>query len=185
MLIIIGSAGSGKTTVLKALEEKGHQRIVTYTTRPPRKNEIDGIDYNFITYERFCQLEQQNFFLETSEYNASFGKCKYGSARFSYDNKDGMIALDINGVKTLRRDSNAKISNAFVVYLYVSERLLEQRLRERGDCESEIVQRMKHDKEALLDIKEYCDLVIHIDQETTIEDIVGKIEEYSSEWGGK
>ena len=96
-----------------------------------------------------------------------------------------MIALDINGVETLRRDNNAKISNAFVVYLYVSEKLLKQRLRERGDCESEIVQRMRHDKEALLDIKEYCDLVIHIEQETTIEDIIGEIERYSSEWGDK
>lgn len=37
-------------------------------------------------------------------------------------------------------------------------------------------------REALLDIEEYCDLVIHIDQETTIEDVVSEIERHSSEW---
>ena len=182
MLVIVGGAGSGKTTVLKALEGKGYRRIVTYTTRPPRENEVDGIDYNFVTYEIFCQLVKKNYFVETSEYEASFGKCKYGSARYSYENGDGMIALDNNGVKSIRRDSNAKISNSFVVYLHVSEKLLEQRLRSRGDCRSEIVQRMKHDKEALIDIEGYCDLVIHIDEETSIGDIVDEIVKYSLEW---
>ena len=90
--------------------------------------------------------------------------------------------LDNNGVKSLRRDSNAKISNSFVVYLHVAEKLLEQRLRSRGDCRSEIVQRMKHDKEALIDIEGYCDLVIHIDEETSIGDIVDEIVKYSLEW---
>ena len=182
MLIIVGGAGSGKKTVLKALEEKGYQRVVTYTTRQARENEVDGIDYNFITNERFCQLERRNFFAETSHYEASFGTCRYGSARYSYENQDAMIALDNNGVRSIRKANNAKIANAFVVYLHVSEKLLEQRLRARGDSRSEIVQRMRHDREALLDIEEYCDLVIHIDQETTIEDVVSEIERHSSEW---
>ena len=93
-----------------------------------------------------------------------------------------MIALDNNGVKSIRKANNAKIANAFVVYLHVSEKLLEQRLRARGDSRSEIAQRMRHDREALLDIEEYCDLVIHIDQETTVEDVVSEIEKHSSEW---
>lgn len=42
-----------------------------------------------------------------------------------------------------------------------------------------------YDKEALLDILECCEFVIHIEEETTVEDIVGKIEKYSSEWSGK
>ena len=124
MLVIVGGAGSGKTTVLKALERKGYRRIVTYTTRPPRENEVDGIDYNFVTYERFCQLEQKNYFAETSEYEASFGKCKYGSARYSYENGDGMIALDNNGVKSLRRDSKKNCWSS----VYVHEETADQKL---------------------------------------------------------
>lgn len=66
-----------------------------------------------------------------------------------------MIALDNNGAKCIRKASNAKTSNSFVVYLHVSEKLLEQRLRARGDCITEIEQRTEHDKEALMDIELY------------------------------
>ena len=182
MLIIVGGAGSGKTTVLRALAKKGYRRIVTYTTRPPRNNEIDGIDYNFITEEKFSQLAQKGFFVEISEYEASFGRCRYGSACYSYENNEGMIALDVNGVKSLRSDKNAMSVNAFIVYLNVTDKLLEQRLCARGDNRAEIAQRMRHDKETLIDIEEYCDLVISIDEKTTIEDIVSEIEKYSSQW---
>ena len=182
MLVIVGSAGSGKTTVLKALEKKGYRRIVTYTTRPPRNNEIDGIDYNFITNEKFCQLAQKGFFAETSEYLSSFGICRYGSARYSFENSEGMIALDVNGVKSLKGNKNIMTLNAFVVYLHVTEKLLEQRLYSRGDSKAEIAQRMRHDRDTLHDIKKYSDLVIHIDEEITVEDIVDKIEKCSSRW---
>lgn len=182
MLVIVGSAGSGKTTVLKALEKRGYRRVVTYTTRLPRNNETDGIDYNFVTDDKFCLLAQEGFFAETSVYEASFGVCRYGSARYSYENSEGMIALDTNGVKSLRRDKNARTLNAFFVYLHVTEKLLEQRLYARGDDRAEVVQRMRHDREALHDIEEYVDLVIHIDEETTVEDIVDIIEKYLIGW---
>lgn len=49
LFILTGRAGSGKSTCLSFLETIGYKRIVTYTTRPPRNNEIDGVDYHFVS----------------------------------------------------------------------------------------------------------------------------------------
>ena len=63
MLILIGPSASGKTEVAKLLAKKYNiTKIVTYTTRKPRINERNGIDYNFISLEEFANLSSENFF---------------------------------------------------------------------------------------------------------------------------
>ncbi|MDU1583338.1 MAG: guanylate kinase, partial [Peptoniphilus harei] len=46
--LILGHSGSGKSTLRDELAKKGLNKIITYTTRPPRPKEVDGLDYNFI-----------------------------------------------------------------------------------------------------------------------------------------
>ena len=83
MIVIVGQSASGKTTLAKEYEEwLGFKRIVTYTTREPRQNEQDGIDYHFITDKLFERLNADGFFAETAEYNG----WKYGSAKKDYVN---------------------------------------------------------------------------------------------------
>jgi guanylate kinase len=54
IIVIIGKAASGKSSASDSLaEELNIKKIVTYTTRPVRDGEVDGVDYNFITYEQF------------------------------------------------------------------------------------------------------------------------------------
>ena len=56
MLILIGPSASGKTEVAKLLAKKYNiTKIVTYTTRAPRVNEVNGVDYNFVSVEEFAQ----------------------------------------------------------------------------------------------------------------------------------
>lgn len=55
-IVLVGQTNSGKTTVAKLLEAYGYKRIVTYTTRPKRQGERDGIDYNFVTDEKFKSM---------------------------------------------------------------------------------------------------------------------------------
>lgn len=45
-IFLIGPQGSGKTTLAKELERRGYEQILAYTTRPPRDNEIEGVDYH-------------------------------------------------------------------------------------------------------------------------------------------
>ena len=52
-IFLIGPQGSGKTTLAKELERRGYEQIIAYTTRPPRDNEIEGVDYHFVTDAEF------------------------------------------------------------------------------------------------------------------------------------
>ena len=61
MLILIGASASGKTEVAKTLAKKYNiTKIVTYTTRAPRINERNGVDYNFVSVEEFAKLTSED-----------------------------------------------------------------------------------------------------------------------------
>ncbi len=64
LLIICGKMCSGKDTVVKRLINKGFKKVVTYTTRPKRRGETDGVDYHFISEGEFKRRIQDGFFLE-------------------------------------------------------------------------------------------------------------------------
>lgn len=70
MIILLGESASGKSSIAKALERKyGYKRIIQYTTRPKRDNEIDKVDYYFITESEFENVLMENQFIEYSKYN--------------------------------------------------------------------------------------------------------------------
>ena len=65
MIILVGESASGKSTIEKILSEKyGYIKTVSYTTRPPRENEVDGVDYNFISANEYTEKFNNNFFVE-------------------------------------------------------------------------------------------------------------------------
>ena len=73
MIILVGASASGKTEVAKVLAKTFQMRkVITHTTRPMRENEIDGVDYYFVSREEFISLKKHNFFVETTEYNDNF-----------------------------------------------------------------------------------------------------------------
>ena len=63
MILICGKTGTGKTEVQDQLVKMGYERIVTYTTRPKRKGEINGIHYHFVSQTEFQFLENDCFFV--------------------------------------------------------------------------------------------------------------------------
>ena len=80
LLILTGPTCSGKTTVAKILEQDhDFSRLVTYTTRPKRENEVEGVDYYFVSEEEFRASMENNEFVEYRDYNALFGHVYYGS----------------------------------------------------------------------------------------------------------
>ena len=89
MVILAGKTCTGKTTLAENLVKRGMKKIVTYTTRPMRAGEADGIDYHFIKEPEFQKLSKSGFFAEETSYDASFGHCSYGSAKEDFSDPDG------------------------------------------------------------------------------------------------
>ena len=73
MIILVGASASGKSVVVKKMTELyGIEKVVTYTTRPMRAGEANGIDYHFISKEDFISKKEKDFFLETAFYNNNY-----------------------------------------------------------------------------------------------------------------
>lgn len=135
MLILVGESASGKSSVEKYLvKHYGYNKIVTYTTREPRQDEIDGIDYHFITKEKFEHLKSRGFFAEYAEYNG----WNYGTA--IDDIADDTIAvLTPHGLRQIMKLKNTikkfKNKELDIISFYINvprrDRLI--KILERGD----------------------------------------------------
>lgn len=158
LLVLTGKTCSGKTEILKELTKRGVVNpIVTYTTRPMRPGEIDGITYNFITKEEFLQMVDNNEFIEYTSYNVASGeKWFYGTALSSINKPNAAIILNPNGVKSfIEKGIDMKI-----VYVKCSERTIKERLIARGDNEAESKRRIEADRADFEGMDNIADLCI-------------------------
>lgn len=142
IFIVSGSSGSGKTTIVNLVLEKLKpkiqiDRVITYTTREPRENEIQGIDYYFITQEEFTLKIKEGFFIE---YSNDYG-CYYGSPKYILDDltKSWIFIVDYKGIKAIKE----KIPKSVSIWIEVSSlEILEQRLKLRHDLPEQIQKRL-------------------------------------------
>ena len=144
MLILIGPSASGKTEVAKLLA-KNHNitKIVTYTTRSPRVNEVNGVDYNFVSVEEFAKLTEENFFVETTYYNSNF----YGTAKKDIKD-DKCVILDPNGLKSFIALNDSSIIS---IFLSSDEQKRYERMICRKDSEENAKKRIINDRIAFSD----------------------------------
>lgn len=139
-IVLTGAMASGKTSLAWLFEQEGYRRIKTYTTRPKRPGEKDGVDYHYITEEKFLELKKQRFFAETTHYDTIFGRWYYGSAKQDYRTEaKKVVVLNSRGVMCL-------VENAYVVLLDLPEEVLVRRALLRGDTPEEITRRIIADK---------------------------------------
>lgn len=126
MIVLVGESASGKSSIEKYLVDNyGYNKIVSYTTRQPRENEINGIDYHFITKSQFRELEKQDFFAETAIYNGWY----YGVAKKDCTD-DKVAVLTPHG---LRQVSKIEDINVTSFYINVSRRDRLIKILQRGD----------------------------------------------------
>jgi len=175
--VLSAPSGGGKTTIRKAVLARmpGVAYSVSYTTRSPRANEVDGKDYFFVSEDRFEQLIKENDFLEYARVHSNW----YGTSRsFILDrfahNYHVIMDIDPQGAETIVK-SNIEVVTIFL--LPPDMKTLEKRLRERGtDSEETISLRLKNARQELKSLREYDYLVINDNLEVAIEEVKRIIE---------
>ena len=173
IIIISSPSGAGKTTLCKLLLKKMRNinLSISYTSRNQRLNEIHGKDYFFVTKERFNQLKNKNFFIETA---INFGY-HYGSP---YKNiktsKKNLILFDIDwkGARKIRKNyKKDDIIDFFILPPSKSE--LKRRLVKRGrDNKKEINLRLSYAIDEMKHYSEYKYVLINEKVHKTVNEML-------------
>lgn len=142
IFVISGPAGCGKGTVVGKLREMMPNIgfSVSATTRPPRPGEIDGVNYHFITREKFTELLEAGEVLEHTEYCGNmYGTLKSEAVRTLNEGRDIILEIEVEGalqIKSMMPD------DAVAVMLIAPDpEELERRLRGRGTESDEVIKR--------------------------------------------
>lgn len=161
LFIISSPAGGGKTTITNLLLEELPflKRVVTYTTRKKRKNEIDGVDYVFLKKEEFENLISQDAFLEYALVHGNYyGTPKKEVFQLLEEGFDVILVIDVQGMKQIKQIYPAVIT-VFILPPSIDE--LINRMRLRGESEEEIQKRLDTAKKEIPYWKEYDYIVIN------------------------
>ena len=178
LFIIAAPSGCGKTSLVKALLESlsNLSVSVSHTTRKPRKAEIDGENYHFVSKERFGEMISNNDFVEHAEV---FGNM-YGTARSNIKKKleaniDIILEIDWQGARQVRENMPNSIS---IFILPPSKNVLLQRLTDRGqDDEETISKRMKNSESEMSHYDEFEYLVINDQFDSALNDLKAIIQD--------
>tara|TARA_X000001036_G_scaffold363629_1_gene347550 strand:+ start:186 stop:773 length:588 start_codon:yes stop_codon:yes gene_type:complete len=155
MVVLSSPSGAGKTTITKKIQQKfsSFKISVSHTTRKPRLNEVDGIDYNFIDVKNFENKIKQNFFYE---YALIFDNY-YGTSKIAVDNliKNNDIIFDIDWQGNQQLSKFNKLSLIKIFITTKGKKDLKDRLISRNqDGKLEVEKRLKSFD---LDVKHWCD----------------------------
>ena len=141
MVILSSPSGAGKTTITKKIQQKyqSFKISVSHTTRKPRPNEVDGIDYHFVTNEEFNQLIKEGQFYEYAKIFDNY----YGTNKKNVDElfkkNDVIFDIDWQGNKQLSKFKNLKLIKIYLIPPNKDE--LKKRLISRNQDSTEEVQR--------------------------------------------
>jgi guanylate kinase len=172
LFVVSAPSGTGKTTVVERLVERFPQvwRSRSYTSRPPRVGEVEGVDYNFVSRQRFEEMARRGEFLEWADI---FGNL-YGTGHRDTESAlsagiDLVLVIDVQGARQVR----ARKPDAVAVFvLPPSFETLATRLRGRNQDSSEAIERRLDTARAeVLAVDEYDYVVINDDLEQCLAEL--------------
>jgi guanylate kinase len=180
ILVILSSpSGAGKTTLTKKLQQKynNFKISVSHTTRPPRSNEVDGVDYNFITKKKFEDLINDKEFYEYAKIFDNY----YGTLKKNVDKilkkNDIIFDIDWQGTKQLSKFKELKLVKLYLITDSKSE--LKKRLLNRDqNTKEEIEKRFNSFDEDVKHWKDYDYIIINKNLEVCFKQIEKIITSY-------
>lgn len=174
LFVVSAPSGTGKTTIVRRLialvDDLGISR--SYTSRPIRAGEADGVDYNFVTAERFALMRDAGAFIEWAEVFGNFyGTGVEDTERRLNAGEDLVLVIDVQGARKVKA---AGVRTVGIFLLPPSYQVLEQRLRRRSrDPEPQIRRRLATAREEVHAMAEYDYVVVNDDLEGCVECLRG------------
>ena len=172
LFVVAAPSGGGKTSLTRALLERepGILLSVSYTTRPPRPGETDGIDYHFVTPERFRELKDAGEFLEHAHVHGNwYATSATWLKRQIEAGRDVLLEIDWQGAAQVRKLIAAAVH---IFILPPSLALLEERLVRRGqDDERTIARRLTAAREEMGHYGEFDYVIINQEFASALDDL--------------
>lgn len=174
LIVISGPSGSGKTSVVNALcqADPGLTQSISATTRPPRPDEVNGINYHFLSSAEFDELVRKDGFLESAKYGDHY----YGTLKSEVEpkireGKNVVVEIDVHGGMQIKA---LPLKHVCIFILPPSFTVLEKRLRGRKtESGPELQQRLQRAQSEIVYMKNYDFYVVNL--ENSIDQAVNKI----------
>ena len=140
MVILSSPSGAGKTTLTKKIQQKyqNFKISVSHTTRKPRSNEVEGIDYFFVNHDDFEKKIIENKFYEYAKiFDNFYGTSKELIHSLMKTNNDILFDIDWQGTQQLSKFKELNLIKIFLVPPDKKE--LEKRLIQRNQDKTEVI----------------------------------------------
>ncbi len=178
IIVLLGASGSGKSTIENELStHHGFKKIISYTTRQPRNEEVNGKDYYFTENNTFAAMISTGVLAEYDEY--SQGRL-YGTLKADYADGNKVVVLTPNGLRQLKQ--SCPNDNIFTVLVNASLGTRVKRYIDRCgvnqftfDDKNEIAARVERDFSMFLGLEREVNLVVDNNEGTNINDVVKEI----------
>ncbi|CAN5751132.1 guanylate kinase [soil metagenome] len=162
LFVVSAPSGTGKTTVVERLVQIVPELAMSrsYTSRPARAGESDGVDYNFVFRSRFEEMIAAGEFLEWAEvFGNLYGTCAADVERHLASGRDLVLVIDVQGARLVRERCAGTVG---VFVMPPSFTILEQRLRGRSkDSEAAVQRRLQTARDEVAAFAEYDYMVVN------------------------
>ena len=171
MFIIEAPSGTGKSTIVKELlkQDSNLKFSVSVTTRKPREGEKDGVDYYYITDEKYDELLKQDAFYEyvNSQYGSRYGTLRSEVDSFINIGQDVIFDMDWIGARQMRQKAPNDVVTIYLLPPSVKE--VRRRLEDRKTDSKEVIEkRMNLVAEKLKHWDEFDYVIVNADIEETV-----------------
>lgn len=172
LFVIAAPSGAGKTTLVRRLT-RNHPELrfsVSYTTRPKRPNEVDGVDYLFVDKQAFAALRDAGELLESAEvFDHSYGTSRRQVEGHLESGHPVLLEIDWQGAAQVRESMPESIS---IFILPPSFAELDRRLRDRRtDSDEVIARRLRDARSDMAHWQEFDFVVINEDLDQAVSDV--------------